>query len=171
MCMVTLIIAIDSSHNVYECSCTCIDAGVHVFSGTPHSLPANGLVISVGSGTRLRFFCRSDSMSANVGQLIGLDGTTALTNNSFFEIVRSQPGELMVRNRVSSQNALTTSQQGVYTCHIPLQSGQRREINVGLYPNGFNSRLLVYIKNKRSGYKDARIINFVYLQLNLALPY
>ena len=148
MCMVTLIIAID---NVYECSCTCIDAGVHVFSGTPHSLPANGLVISVGSGTRLRFFCRSDSMSANVGQLIGLDGTTAVTSNNFFEITHPQRGELIVHNAVGSQSALTSGQQGVYTCRIPLQSGQMREINVGVYPNGFNCRLLSCVNNKKSG--------------------
>ena len=81
-------------------------------------------------------------MSANVGQLIGLDGTTALTSNNFFGITRSQPGELMVRNAAGSQSALTASQQGVYTCRIPLQSGQMREINVGVYPNGFSSKLV-----------------------------
>ena len=118
---------------------------MHVFFGTPNvSLPDNGLVVSdnLGSAVRLRFFCRSDSMSENVGQLIGLDGTTAITNSSFFQIAREQPGELLVRNAVGSQNALTASQQGVYTCRIPLQSGQMREINVGIYPTGFSSKLL-----------------------------
>ena len=81
-------------------------------------------------------------MSPNVGQLIGLDGTTAVTSNSFFEIARLQPGELMVRNAAGSQNALTASQQGVYTCRIPLQSGQIGEINVCVYPNGFSSKLV-----------------------------
>ena len=143
MCMLTLIIAIQSSHNVYECYISCTDAGVHVFSGTPRgNLPTNGLVISAASGTRLRFFCRSDSMSESVGQLIGLDGTTAVTSNNFFEIARSQPGELMVRNAAGHQSALTASQQGVYTCRIPLQNGQMREINVGVYPNGFSSKLV-----------------------------
>ena len=118
---------------------------MHVFSGSPSgNLPDNGLVVSdnPGSGRRLRFFCRSDSMSENVGQLIGLDGMTAITSSSFFQIAREQPGELMLRNAVGSQNALTFSQQGVYTCRIPLQSGQMREINVGIYPNGFSSKLL-----------------------------
>ena len=120
------------------------DAGVHVFTGTPSvSLPDNGLVVSdnPGSGRRLRFFCRSDSMSENVGQLIGLDGT-AITSSGFFAIARQQPGELSVDNTVDSQSALTASQQGVYTCRIPLQSGQMREINVGIYRTGFSSKLL-----------------------------
>ena len=120
------------------------DAGVHIFTGTPNgNLPDNGLVVSdnPGSGRRLRFFCRSDSMSENVGQLIGLDGT-AFTSSSFFAISRQQPGEVSVENTVGSQNALQASQQGVYTCRIPLQSGQMREINVGIYPTGFSSKLL-----------------------------
>ena len=135
---------------------------MHVLRGTPGgNLPPNGLVISVGSEVRLRLFCRSDSMSENVGQLIGLDGTTAVTSNSFFEIARPQRGELMVRNRVGSQNALTSSQQGVYTCHIPLQSGQMREINVGVYPNGFNSRLLSCVNNKKSDKDVKNILNVI----------
>ena len=94
---------------MFECSFTCTDAGVHVFAGTPStSLPANGLIVSdnPGSGFRLRFSCRSDSMSGNVGQLIGLDGTT-ITSSSFFQIARGRPGELSVENMVNSQNALT----------------------------------------------------------------
>ena len=117
---------------------------MHVFTGTPSvSLPDNGLVVSdnPGSGRRLRFFCRSDSMSENVGQLIGSDGT-AITSSNFFAIAREQPGELSVTNTFGSQSALTTSQQGVYTCRIPLQSGQMREINVGIYRNDFSSKLV-----------------------------
>ena len=77
-------------------------------------------------------------MSTNVGQFIGLNGN-ALTSNSFFAIARSQPGEITVQNIIGSQSTLTASQQGVYTCRIPFQSGEMREINIGVYPNGFNS--------------------------------
>ena len=80
-------------------------------------------------------------MSRNVGQFIGLNGNV-LTSNSNFAIARPQPGEITVENIVGSQSALTASQQGVYTCRIPLQSGEMREINVGIYPNGFNSECL-----------------------------
>ena len=80
-------------------------------------------------------------MSGNVGQFIGLDGTP-LTSNSFFDIARRQPGEITMENRVGSKNALTASQQGVYTCRIPKQSGEMRYIIVGVYPSGFNSESL-----------------------------
>ena len=120
----------------------CIDAGVHVFRGSPKgNFLNNDLVISdspAGNDFRFRIFCRSDSMLENVGQFIGLDGTP-LSSNSFFAIARHQPGEISMENTVGSQNALTVSQQGVYTCRIPLQSGEMREINVGVYPSGFNS--------------------------------
>ena len=80
-------------------------------------------------------------MSRNVGQFIGLNGN-ALTSNSFFAIAGPQPGEITMVNTVGSQSALTASQQGVYTCRIPLQSGEMRDINIGVYPNGFNSEYL-----------------------------
>ena len=117
------------------------DAGMQLFRGSPRgNLPNNGLAIfdDPASGFRLRLFCRSDSMTPNVGQFIGLDGT-AITSSSFFAIFRPQPGELTVESIVGSQSALTASQQGVYTCRIPLQSGQMKELNVGIYPSGFES--------------------------------
>ena len=81
-------------------------------------------------------------MSRNVGQFIGLNGTP-LNSNRFFDIARRQPGEISIQNIVGSQNALTVSQQGVYTCRIPLQSGEIRDTNVGVYPSGFNSESLL----------------------------
>ena len=116
---------------------------MHVFQGSlTGNLPSNGLVVSnnPGSGFRLRIFCRSDSMSENVGQLIGLDSANTSSNN-FFTIARLQPGELSIVNAAGSQSSLTASQQGVYTCRIPLQNGKIKEINFGLYPIGFNSKL------------------------------
>ena len=80
-------------------------------------------------------------MSRDVGQFIGLNGN-ALISNSFFAIARSQPGEITMVNTVGSQNTLPASEQGVYTCRIPLQSGEMRDINIGVYPNGFNSEYL-----------------------------
>ncbi len=123
-------------------------AGIHVFRGTstgelqvPGSLPNNGIVISLGTAkfeVYFWFFCRSDSMMTNVGVLIGPDGTT-VTSGDIFTITRPRHGELKVENTLS-QNILTAGDQGVYTCHIPLQSGEMRDINVGIYPSGFNSK-------------------------------
>ena len=123
-------------------------AGIHVFRGAstgdlqvPGSLPNNGIIISLNTtenGFYFRFFCRSDSMMSNVGMLIGPDGTT-VTTGDVFTIAHPQPGELTVENKLS-QNVLTANDQGVYTCHIPFQSGETRNINVGIYPSGFNSK-------------------------------
>ena len=125
-------------------------AGIQVFRGASTgglqvsgSLPNNGIVISLNTaenGVYFRFFCRSDSMMSNVGMLIGPDGTT-ITTGGVFTIAHQQRGELTVEN-TPSQNVLTARDQGVYTCRIPLQSGETRNINVGVYPSGFNSKCL-----------------------------
>ena len=80
-------------------------------------------------------------MISNVGMLIGPDGTT-VTTGEIFTIARQQPGELTVEN-ILSQNNLTASDQGVYICRIPLQSGEMRDIHVGIYPSGFNSKYII----------------------------
>ena len=115
------------------------DSGIHIFRGSPRgNFVNNSVVVSENGSFHFRIFCRSDSMSESVGQIIGLDGTP-LTNNSFFSIARRLPGEISVENRVGYQVALTSSQQGVYTCRIPLQSGELKDTNIGIYPIGFNS--------------------------------
>ena len=106
------------------------------------SQPNNGLVISndVTSGYRFRFFCRSDSVMLNVGELIGLDDNAITTNTDSigFE-APGNGGELRVESIVGSQQALTADQQGIYTCRIPLQNGTGTNINIGIYPSGFTS--------------------------------
>ena len=116
------------------------DAGMQLFRGSPRgNLPNNGLAITdnPANGFRLRIFCRSDSMSENVGWFIGPNGN--VTSNNFFAIARPQPGEVTLENIVERNSPITASQQGVYTCHIPLESGVIRELSVGIYPSGFNS--------------------------------
>ena len=80
----------------------------------------------------------------NVGELIG-PGGTAITSNDVFEISTNRiGGEIEVVNFVGS-NDVTSIEQGVYTCRIPLQSGVIREINIGIYPNIFNSEFIVTV--------------------------
>ena len=154
------------------------DAGVYVFRGSPRGNfpPNNGLVVSdnpAGNDYRFRIFCRSDAVSGNVGQLIGLDGATSLTSNGFFSVAK-KPGEIAVQNTVGSQNALTASQQGVYTYRIPLQNGTIKQFNVGVYPSGFNSELLIlheciYIILLRIYYLSI-ILNHANLYISPAIP-
>ena len=120
---------------------TSAGAGIYVGRGVLIGpLPNNGIVNSRPSTIRSYFIfnCRSDSMMNNVGVLIG-PNEIALTTGDVFRILHYRPGELIV----SSRNDLTTSDQGVYTCRIPLQSGEMREINVGLYSSGFTSKCFI----------------------------
>ena len=121
-------------------------AGFHVFNGASiGSQPNNGLVVfaNTESRHRIRFFCRSDSLTLNVGELIGLDGNTFSGNDYLvFEPPRNG-GELRIENVVGSQQPLPASEQGIYTCRIPLQSGVMVTINIGVYPSGFNCEFVV----------------------------
>ena len=75
-------------------------------------------------------------MEENVGELIGLNGSV-IHNSSFFEILKSQPGEILVQNSFSDHTSLPPSEQGVYTCRILLNNREVKEINIGIY---FNDR-------------------------------
>ena len=133
-----------------------IGAGIHVFNGLPPvgSQPSNGLVRPIVSTSTdpevrlLRFFCRTDSTVRNLGDLIG-PGGTAITTNDVFEITTDSTngGELEVVNFVGS-NDVTSSEQGVYTCRVPLQSGVIRDINIGIYPNEFNCEFIVTVNSE-----------------------
>ena len=121
-------------------------AGFHVVNGADTgSQPNNGLAIftNPGSGLRIRFFCRSDSLTFNVGELIGLDGNTFSGNDYLAFDTPTNGGELRIGNTVGSQQPLPASEQGVYTCQLPLQSGEIVMINIGVYPIGFNCEFVV----------------------------
>ena len=121
-------------------------AGVHIFNGaTTGSQPNNGLAVfaNPGSGRRIRFFCQSDSLTLNVGELIGLDGNTFSGNDYLVFEPPANGGELRIANVVGSQQPLPASEQGIYICRIPLQSGEIVVINIGVYPIGFNCEFVV----------------------------
>ena len=71
-------------------------------------------------------------MDENVGELIGLNGSV-MHNTSFLEILHSLPGELDVRSNVSGHTLMPPSEEGIYTCRIPLNNGEVEEINIGIY--------------------------------------
>ena len=121
-------------------------AGIHVFRGANiGSQPNNGLAILIdaGSGFRIRFFCRFDSMTRDVGELIGPDGNTFSGNTYLAFQTPSHGGELRIVNTVGNQQPLPASEQGIYACQIPLQSGEMVMINIGVYPIGFNCEFVV----------------------------
>ena len=112
--------------------------------GEEAAQPNNGLVISLDTvlGRRFRFYCRSNSLTFDVGELIGLDGSLVVANSFFNFETPGNGGELRIENRADFEVPLTASEQGVYTCRIPLEGGEEiREINIGVYPSGFSSEL------------------------------
>ena len=121
-------------------------AGIHVFNGASiGSQPNNGLAIFANpeKGFRIRFFCRSDSLTRNVGELIGLDGNTFPGNDYLAIQTTVLGGELRIVNTVDNQQPLPASEQGIYTCRIPLQSGEIVMVNIGVYPVAFNCEFVV----------------------------
>ena len=133
-----------------------VGAGIHVFNGLSPlgSQPNNSLVRPIDTTStnpgrrRLRFHCRSNSTMRNVGELIGPGGIAINSSESdVFEISTDRNGgELEVANLVSSDD-VTSTEQGVYTCRIPLQSGVMKEINIGIYPNVFNCEFIVTVNS------------------------
>ena len=105
-------------------------------------LPNNGIVISRTGGTRIQFQCRSGSLDTGVGQLVDLDGNTFNTgqNSGVFSVASIgnpvQPGSI----RIQTVTSLTADDEGVYSCHIPDETGTDVDVNIGLYRNGFNSK-------------------------------
>ena len=103
-------------------------------------LPNNGIVIAQSSGT-ITFQCRSGSLDTGVGQLVDLDGNTFNIgqNNGVFSVASIgnpvQPGSIRIRTVTS----LTAADVGVYSCHIPDETGNDVDVNIGVYRNGFNS--------------------------------
>ena len=127
-------------------------AGIHLFDGTSDpaspgaqvSVANNALVIARAASFnfRLRIFCRSDAMmESSSRQIIGLDGNNIETAGPFL-IERLNPGEITIVN-TPSQSAMTSNEQGVYTCRIQLQSGEIRDVNIGIYPDGFSSEFCI----------------------------
>ena len=126
------------------CSCFLAKgAGVYVVVGDRSvptgALPNNSLIISNNATAtlRLRFVCRSTSSYSNVGQLLGLDGSEVSTA-SLFTILSIQVGTLDVQNN-DGHPALMSVDQGVYTCRLPDETGEAVDVNIGIYPSGFNS--------------------------------
>ena len=124
--------------------------GIHIFQGTSTpssadpagSLPNNGLIIATPTGDSagrfLRIFCQSDSMMDNVGDIIGLVDTAI--GSGRFVIERPQPGQITMLNS-ATEEPLPSNEQGVYTCRIPDSTDTMRNINIGIYIAGFNSKL------------------------------
>ena len=105
-----------------------------------------GIVIArdVTSGDRILVQCRSGSTKIGVGQLVDLNGNTFNISKSSGVFIVEQtgsgsghPGSVQFRG---AENLIATD-EGVYTCRIPDETGSNVDVNIGVYQNGFNSEM------------------------------
>ena len=114
-----------------------IGAGIHVAHGHV-ALPNNGIILT-GAGRRIsEFRCISGSSRSNVGHLFDVNEVDiTISNSDPFFTLRHSPGTVQVR----SIRHLRSSEQGIYTCRIPDETGTTVDVNVGLYLSSSNCKL------------------------------
>ena len=127
--------------------------GVSQLSYSSLSLPNNSIITrNTGSVDyystyrRMAFYCCSTSTSGYTGSFIGLNGN-------------SYSGRITVQHynsshihagciylfldkvyRSYSQNYLSASEQGIYTCRMADSTGRNIDVSVGIYRHGYGSK-------------------------------
>ena len=102
------------------------------------------------SGTRMDFYCCSNSTtSGSTGSFIGLNGNSYSGRISVERYNYSSGYAGCIRlyldkvHRSYSQNILSTSEQGIYTCHMPDSTGKNIDVSVGIYRDDYTSKFLL----------------------------
>ena len=138
-------------------------AGIYVstnwLSYSSLSLPNNSIITSHtgsfsyrSSYTRMGFYCCSNSTtSGSTGTLIGVNGNSYSGSFSFqrYSYSNSLAGCMYISLQKAyhsySQNVLSSSEQGIYTCRMPDSAGRNIDVNVGIYRHGYTSKFNVHI--------------------------
>ena len=124
-------------------------AGIYVTTSqllySSSSLPNNSIITSYtdsygqyGGGTRMSFYCCSNSTtSGSTGTFIGLNGNSYSGRISIerYNYSHSYAGciRLYLESSSYSENVLSSSEQGIYTCSMPDSAGRNIDVNVGIY--------------------------------------
>ena len=125
-------------------SCDVTGAGVYARRPVFHPIANNGLI--VGGSDGFLFDCISNSSQSRVGTITALDGSVLPTGSDQSTLTAEHPFNRPGIVRLQATAALiTTINQSIYTCTIPDSNGNQFVINVGVYPNGFSSELLLYM--------------------------
>ena len=109
----------------------------------PRPIANNGLIVSGDDG--LKLYCVSDTSQSGVGTITTSNGDTLNIgyNQDLWRVFNpaNRPGSLRLQTRTQPTTMfLTTSVQGIYTCTIPDHEDNDIILNVGLYPNDFDSK-------------------------------
>lgn len=120
--------------------------GVQFYSFDPDNsgpLPNNSIIVTDNFGQMPRLQCISGSNSPNVGQWIAPSGqdVTYSTSDSFDVMLGSvnDPGFMDIT--LHSGQFITFSDQGIYTCLIPDETGTIRSLLVGIYLPALTSEI------------------------------
>ena len=138
-------------------------AGIYVnntqLSYSSSSLHNNSIITSYtgsvsyySSYTRMDFYCCSNFTSEYTGTFIGLNGNSysgKISVQRFSSSNRYYAGCMYIylsKNDGSySQNYLSSSEEGIYTCHMPDSAGRNIDVSVGIYHHGYTSKFIVHI--------------------------
>ena len=112
----------------------------------------NGYYSRYGSGTRMAFYCCSNStISGSTGTFIGLNGNSyyGIINVQRYSSSSSYAGCMYIYlNKIYSsysQNYLSSSEEGIYTCRMPDSTGRNVDVSVGIYRHGYACKFIVHI--------------------------
>ena len=88
------------------------------------------------------FYCCSNYSSAGqYGTFIGLNSNTY---SGRFTISRDSIGCMYLYfNKPYGTGILETSEQGIYTCRMRDTTGRNIDVSVGIYNEGYNSKLVI----------------------------
>jgi len=110
-----------------------------------------GYISHRSSYTRMGFYCCSNSsISGSTGTFIGLNGNSYSGKFSFqrYGSSSSYAGCMYIylyKGYRSSQNYLSSSEEGIYTCRMPASTGRNIDVSVGIYRNGYNSEFAYFL--------------------------
>ena len=111
-----------------------------------------GSVSYYSSYTRMAFYCCSNStISGSTGTFIGLNGNSYSGRFRFqrYSSSSSYAGCMYIslsKNYNSySQNYLSSSAEGIYTCRMPDSAGRNIDVSVGIYRHGYTCKFIVDI--------------------------
>ena len=84
--------------------------------------------------------CISGSMEPNVGQWIAPDGQelTHSTNSPFVVTLGGSTNPGYLSTVVANGQSLSNTDQGVYSCILPDESGNQQILHLGIYLSGFS---------------------------------
>ena len=138
-------------------------AGIYVsfspLSYSSSSLHNNSIITSSNSyyhtynpSYRMSFYCCSNSTtSGSTGTFIGLNGNSysGIINVQRYSSSNSYAGCMniyLTKHYGSySQNYLSASEEGIYTCRMSDSTGRNIDVSVGIYRHGYACKFIVHI--------------------------